>query len=62
MTMLPATNSTGSTVYSQYDSLALMQILSVTGMWGVAFLIGWGASTVNALWDRGFDWRPVPAW
>lgn len=33
MTLLPAVNSTGSTVYSQYDTMALMQIVSITGMW-----------------------------
>jgi apolipoprotein N-acyltransferase len=59
MTLLPAVNSTGSIVYSQYDSLALLQIVSITGMWGIIFLIGWSASTVNALWERGFDCRPV---
>jgi apolipoprotein N-acyltransferase len=59
MTLLPAVNSTESTVYSQYDSLSLMQIVAITGMWGIAFLIGWGAATVNALWDKGFDWRPL---
>jgi apolipoprotein N-acyltransferase len=59
MTLLPAVNSTESPVYSQYDSLALMQILSVTGMWGIVFLIGWCAATVNALWEKGFDVRPV---
>jgi len=59
MSLLPKVNTTESTVYSQYDSLALIQIVSVTGMWGLAFLIGWGTSTVNALWDRSFDWRPV---
>ena len=52
-------SSTMSTVYSQYDSLSLMQIVSITGMWGIIFLIGWGASTVNALWDGGFNLRPV---
>jgi apolipoprotein N-acyltransferase len=52
-------NSTGSPAYSQYNHLALMQILSITGMWGVTFLIMWFASTVNALWEHGFDWRPV---
>lgn len=52
-------NSTGSPAYSQYDSLALMQILSITGMWGITFLLTWFASTVNALWEHSFDWRPV---
>jgi apolipoprotein N-acyltransferase len=59
MSLGKAINSTGSPAYSQYDSLALMQILSVTGMWGVTFLLMWFASTVNGLWEHGFDWRPV---
>ena len=59
MSLLPKVNTTESTVYSQYDSLALLQIVSITGMWGIVFLIGWGASTVNALWDRRFELRPV---
>ena len=59
MTLLPAINSTELTVYSQYDSPSLMQIVSITGMWGIIFLIGWGASTVNALWDSGFNLRSV---
>jgi apolipoprotein N-acyltransferase len=59
MSLLQATNSTGSPAYSQYDNLALLQILSITGMWGVTFLIMWFASTVNALWEHGFDWRPA---
>jgi apolipoprotein N-acyltransferase len=59
MSLGRAINSTGSPAYSQYDNLALLQILSITGMWGVTFLIMWFASTVNALWEQGFDWRPV---
>jgi len=51
--------STGSPAYSQYDNLALLQILSITGMWGVTFLIMWGASTINAVWEHLADWRPV---
>jgi apolipoprotein N-acyltransferase len=53
-------SSAGSPAYSQYNNLALMQILAVTGMWGVTFLLMWFASTVNALWEHRFDWRPVP--
>ena len=59
MSLSRAINSTGSPAYSQYDNLALMQILSITGMWGLTFLIMWGASTVNAFWEHHFDWRPV---
>jgi len=52
-------SSSGSPAYSQYDNLALMQIISITGMWGLTFLITWFASTVNALWEHNFDWKPV---
>jgi apolipoprotein N-acyltransferase len=33
----------------------LIQLVSVTGVWGPSFLVGWLASTVNTLWDRRFD-------
>jgi len=60
MSLSRATNSTGgSPAYSQYDNLALMQILSITGMWGLTFLIMWCASTVNVFWEHHFDWRLV---
>jgi apolipoprotein N-acyltransferase len=59
LSLLHAPNTTGSIAYSQFSSLALMQILSVTGMWGVTFLVTWCASTANLLWERGVDWRPV---
>ena len=54
-------NSTGSLAYSQHTNLALLQVISVTGMWGITFLITWCGSTMNALWEHGFDWRPVKA-
>ncbi len=45
----------GSAAYSQYGSLAFLQILSVTGMWGITFLIGWFAAVCNWLWEEGLD-------
>jgi apolipoprotein N-acyltransferase len=59
MSLTKLINSTGSPAYSQYSNLALIQMLSVTGMWGVTFLMMWFASTVNELWEHAFDWRPV---
>jgi apolipoprotein N-acyltransferase len=59
MSLSPKITSTGSPAYSQFDNLALLQILSVTGMWGVTFLIMWGASAANAVWEHLEDWRPV---
>lgn len=45
----------GSTAYSQYGNLPLLQIVSVTGLWGVTFLIGWFAAVCNWLWEEGLD-------
>jgi apolipoprotein N-acyltransferase len=59
MSLGRAVNSTGSPAYSQYDNLALLQVLSITGMWGVTFLIMWFASTVNTLWEHDFHLQPV---
>jgi apolipoprotein N-acyltransferase len=49
----------GSPAYSQYAILPLIQIISITGMWGITFLIAWFASTVNACWEGSFHWRAV---
>jgi apolipoprotein N-acyltransferase len=45
----------GSAAYSQYGNLALLQILCVTGLWGITFLIGWFAAVCNWLWEDGLD-------
>lgn len=49
----------GATGYTQYGVLPLMQLASVTGIWGIGFLIGWFASVVNWAWDQQFDWQVV---
>jgi len=47
--------SWGSVAYSQYGDLPLLQVVSVTGLWGIAFLIGWFAAVCNWLWEEGLD-------
>ena len=47
----------GSAAYSQYGNLPLLQIVSVTGLWSITFLIGWFAAVCNWLWEEGFDSR-----
>ena len=47
--------SWGSAAYSQYGNLPLLQTLSVTGIWGITFLIGWFASVCNWLWEERID-------
>ncbi|HMN31349.1 MAG TPA: hypothetical protein PKE45_24570, partial [Caldilineaceae bacterium] len=43
--------------YSQVGNLPLLQIVSVTGVWGLTFLIAWAAPVANELWEQGTDWR-----
>jgi len=47
----------GSIAYSQYESLTLLQLLSITGLYGITFLVGWFASVAESLWAAGFDVR-----
>lgn len=35
--------------------LPLLQLLSITGIWGITFIILWTASTINWLWDNAFN-------
>lgn len=51
--------SFGSQAYSQYGNLPLMQLASITGIWGITFLINWFASTVNLAWEQGFSWPAI---
>jgi apolipoprotein N-acyltransferase len=51
--------SWGSAAYSQYGNLPLLQLLSVTGLWGITFLIGWFAAVCNWLWEEGLDSKPA---
>lgn len=46
----------GAVAYTQFDNLALLQIVSITGIYGVTFLIGWFAATVNWAWEHQFNW------
>jgi apolipoprotein N-acyltransferase len=49
----------GSLAYSQYGNLPLMQLAAVTGIWGITFMITWGASAVSWASERGFAWSTV---
>lgn len=44
--------SGGATAYSQSANLPLIQMASVTGIWGISFLLAWFASAVNAVWEQ----------
>ena len=51
--------SWGSAAYSQHEQLALLQLVSVTGLYGVSFLIAWFASVCNWAWERDWSWPRV---
>lgn len=51
--------SFGAVGYSQYNNLILLQVLSITGMWGLSFLMNWLASMVNWAWERSFKWSKI---
>jgi apolipoprotein N-acyltransferase len=53
--------SWGSLAYTQYGDVPLMQLASVTGLWGISFLITWFASVVNWAWSKDFVWSHVGA-
>lgn len=46
--------SFGAGAYTQRDVPFMMQIASITGLWGIPFIINWCASLVNHLWENGF--------
>lgn len=48
-----------SLAYTQYGNLPLLQILSITGVYGVTFLIAWFASVGNWAWEQQFSWSGV---
>jgi apolipoprotein N-acyltransferase len=45
--------------HTQYGDLPLLQLLSVTGVWGLVFLMAWLASVVNWAWEGEFAWPRV---
>ncbi|MEJ2107742.1 MAG: nitrilase-related carbon-nitrogen hydrolase [Acidiferrobacteraceae bacterium] len=49
----------GATGYTQHGVLPLMQLASVTGVWGIGFLVAWFAAVVNWAWDRQFAWDAI---
>ncbi len=51
--------SFGASAYSQAGFPVLTQLASITGLWGITFLVAWFASVVNWAWERGFAWKSV---
>jgi apolipoprotein N-acyltransferase len=56
----PGKASWTSLAYTQADNLPLLQLTSVTGIWGSSFFITWFASVVNWAWAQNFEWNKIP--
>lgn len=51
--------SYGSWGYTQYGNLALAQLASITGLWGLTFLINWLGPVANWAWERSCNWPQI---
>lgn len=58
-TNLSPYGSFGVLGYSQYGNLPLMQLVAVTGIYGISFLVAWLGSSVNWAWEHGFRWDRI---
>lgn len=47
--------SWGATAYTQHGILPLMQLASVTGIWGIGFMIAWFAAVMSYAWELHFS-------
>ncbi|GAB7032062.1 nitrilase-related carbon-nitrogen hydrolase [Streptomyces sp. NPDC021749] len=45
--------------FTQHGFLPLLQLASVTGVYGISFVVAWTASTAHWAWQRGFQWREI---
>jgi apolipoprotein N-acyltransferase len=48
-----------SMAYTQHVNLPLLQLMSVTGLWGVTFIVLWAAGVANYAWEGGFEIQKV---
>ncbi|MBK7131359.1 MAG: hypothetical protein IPH69_00610 [Bacteroidales bacterium] len=44
---------------SMFSLKPLIQLVSITGIWGPSFLVGWLASIINLLWEEKFELKKV---
>jgi len=51
--------SFGTPGYEQYNNLALIQLVSITGLWGLTFLVSWCGPVINWAWERSFTWVEI---
>jgi apolipoprotein N-acyltransferase len=50
-----------SLAYTQYGNLPLLQVISLTGIYGISFLMTWFASVGNWVWEQRIAWPRIRA-
>ncbi|MFG2092957.1 apolipoprotein N-acyltransferase [Streptomyces sp. NPDC048612] len=58
-TLLAGFGDYGVLGFTQHGFLPLVQLASVTGVYGVSFVVAWTASVAHWAWGRGFRWREI---
>jgi apolipoprotein N-acyltransferase len=46
-----------SPAYAHFGNMAFIQIVSITGIYGLTFLVAWLAAVINEIWQKGFTRR-----
>jgi apolipoprotein N-acyltransferase len=59
MSLIPSKGTWTVLAYTQASNLSLMQLASITGIWGISFLITWFASVINWAWQQNFEWNKI---
>ncbi len=49
----------GLLAYSQFNNLQLLQLASLTGIFGISFILYWFSSTLALVVDRKFSWNSI---
>lgn len=57
--ILPGLGACFSWAPTQFSNLPLIQIVSITGLWGVVFIMTWFGSVCNAVWE---NYRDLNLW
>jgi apolipoprotein N-acyltransferase len=56
---IPYTGSWFALAYTQLDNLPLIQLVSITGIYGISFVMSWFASVVNWAWENDFSVQKI---
>lgn len=57
LSFINPTASWGAVAYTQHNNIVLLQLLSITGIYGIAFVVGWTASMINWVWENRKNWN-----